>query len=93
MIVVADTSPLNYLIRIGAVHVLKPLYTHVLIPQTVADELKKEKHRPPSKHGSHSLQNGSKSVRTLFLIPHCTASTPAKPQLCHWQSRFEPTKY
>src|SRR2546426_5729682 len=43
MIVVADTSPLNYLIRIGAVDVLKPLYTHVLIPQTVADELKREK--------------------------------------------------
>ncbi len=43
MIVVADTSPLNYLIRIGAVDVLKPLYTHVLIPQTVAEELKKEK--------------------------------------------------
>src|SRR5437870_8951708 len=43
MIVVADTSPLNYLIRIGAIDVLQPLYTHVLIPQTVADELKKEK--------------------------------------------------
>jgi predicted nucleic acid-binding protein len=43
MIVVADTSPLNYLIRIGAVDVLKTLYTHVLIPQTVAEELKKEK--------------------------------------------------
>ena len=43
MIVVADTSPLNYLIRIGAVDVLRPLYTHVLIPQTVAEELKKEK--------------------------------------------------
>ena len=43
MIVVADTSPLNYLIRIGAVDVLKPLYARVLIPHTVADELKREK--------------------------------------------------
>lgn len=43
MIVVADTSPLNYLIRIGAIDVLKPLYTRVMVPQTVADELKIEK--------------------------------------------------
>src|SRR5438132_13477188 len=39
MIVVADTSPLNYLVLIEAVHVLKPLYNRVLVPQTVAEEL------------------------------------------------------
>jgi predicted nucleic acid-binding protein len=39
MIVVADTSPLNYLVLIGAVDVLAPLYTRVVIPQTVAVEL------------------------------------------------------
>lgn len=43
MIVVADTGPLNYLIQIGVVDVLKPLYAQVLIPQTVADELQREK--------------------------------------------------
>ena len=40
MIVVADTSPLNYLILIGAVDVLAPLYTRVVVPQTVAAELR-----------------------------------------------------
>lgn len=40
MIVVADTSPLNYLVQIGAVDALKPLYKRVLIPTTVAEELK-----------------------------------------------------
>jgi predicted nucleic acid-binding protein len=39
MIVVADTSPLNYLVLIGAVDVLQPLYTHVVVPKTVAAEL------------------------------------------------------
>jgi hypothetical protein len=39
MIVVADGGPLNYLILIEAVDVLKPLYQHVVVPQTVADEL------------------------------------------------------
>jgi len=40
MIVVADTSPLNYLVQIGTVDVLRPLYTRVLIPKAVAEELK-----------------------------------------------------
>jgi predicted nucleic acid-binding protein len=39
MIVVADAGPLQYLVRIGAVDVLAPLYQRVLVPQTVASEL------------------------------------------------------
>ena len=40
MIVVADTSPLNYLILIGSVDVLAPLYTCVVVPQAVVAELR-----------------------------------------------------
>jgi predicted nucleic acid-binding protein len=39
MIVVADTSPLNYLILIKAVHVLEPLYGRVVVPRAVEQEL------------------------------------------------------
>lgn len=39
MIVVADTSPLNYLILIEAVDVLKPLYQRVVVPRAVEQEL------------------------------------------------------
>jgi predicted nucleic acid-binding protein len=39
MIVVADTGPIHYLVLIEAVDVLKPLYSRVLVPQTVAGEL------------------------------------------------------
>lgn len=39
MIIVADTGPLNYLVLIGAVDVLDPLYSHVLVPKTVSNEL------------------------------------------------------
>jgi predicted nucleic acid-binding protein len=39
MIVVADAGPLHYLVLIGAVDVLQPLYGRVLTPQTVAGEL------------------------------------------------------
>ncbi len=40
MIVVADTSPLNYLVLIGAAGVLEPLYTRVAVPEAVLIELK-----------------------------------------------------
>jgi predicted nucleic acid-binding protein len=39
MIAVADASPLNYLVLAGAVDVLAPLYTRVLVPGTVVKEL------------------------------------------------------
>ena len=39
MIVVADTSPLNYMVLIGAVDVLESLFSRVFVPQTVATEL------------------------------------------------------
>jgi predicted nucleic acid-binding protein len=36
MIVVADTSPLNYLVLIGAQDVLEALYESVVVPLSVA---------------------------------------------------------
>lgn len=39
MIVVADTSPLNYLVLLGHVDVLRILYGRVAIPHAVRDEM------------------------------------------------------
>ena len=39
-VVVADTSPINYLISIGEVDLLRELYTTVLLPDAVAAELR-----------------------------------------------------
>jgi len=39
MIVIADTTPLNYLILIGEVNILHLLYDQVFIPPAVRDEL------------------------------------------------------
>ena len=47
MIVVADASPVQYLIRIDQIEVLKPLYGRVLLPQTVANELQTPKTPEP----------------------------------------------
>ncbi len=41
MIVVADTSPLNYLIQIGCDSVLPALYKRVMIPAAVLEELRR----------------------------------------------------
>lgn len=39
MIVIADPTPINYLILIGELEILEKLYGRVLIPTTVFDEL------------------------------------------------------
>ena len=39
MIVIADTSPINYLIWIAQIDVLPKLYGRILIPSSVYDEL------------------------------------------------------
>jgi predicted nucleic acid-binding protein len=39
MIVVADTSPLSYLVLLGHIDILANIYAEVLVPQTVLDEL------------------------------------------------------
>jgi len=39
MIIISDTSPLNYLVLIGHVEIVRELYGRVIIPQAVYDEL------------------------------------------------------
>ena len=43
MIVVADTTPLNYLVLIGQIELLSVLYQRVLIPQEVHRELQQSR--------------------------------------------------
>jgi predicted nucleic acid-binding protein len=40
MVVVADTSPINYLVLIGQIDLLTRLYKRILIPPAVLAELK-----------------------------------------------------
>lgn len=42
MIVISDTSPLNYLILIECIDVLPALYGHVVIPKGVLAELQRD---------------------------------------------------
>src|SRR5438552_2953757 len=67
MIVVADTGPLNYLVLIGAVEVLQPLYTQVIVPKTVAAELLRTGAPAASRRGFRSRPIGSKCGQTRPL--------------------------
>jgi predicted nucleic acid-binding protein len=40
MVVVADTTPVNYLVLIGQIEILPQLYARILIPPAVLEELK-----------------------------------------------------
>jgi predicted nucleic acid-binding protein len=39
MVVIADTSPLNYLISVDSIWILQQLYGNVIVPAEVRDEL------------------------------------------------------
>ena len=50
MVVVADTSPVNYLVLIGHVEILPRLYTRILIPPAVLAELNHPVAPEPVRH-------------------------------------------
>lgn len=68
MIVVADTSPLNYLLSIGCVDVLPQLYGRVLIPRAVHDELRNTSAPDAVRTWAQDLPNWIE-VRSVALIP------------------------
>ena len=43
MVIIADTSPLNYLLLIDEVDILPKLYSHIVIPEAVFAELQRPK--------------------------------------------------
>lgn len=64
-IVVADTSPLIALGRVGHLRLLHDLYRHISIPPAVRDELHLESGRPGEKESADALEQGWLQVRQL----------------------------
>jgi hypothetical protein len=72
MLVVTDTSPINYLILIGYVDVLPVLHGDIIIPQAVAVELMNPRPLKSSGNGSPLLPNGVPSrvpETSILLLP------------------------
>jgi len=68
MIVIADTSPLNYFILLSHVEALRNLYGRVIIPQAVADELNSPKSPKPVREWVRSLPAGLKCDKLRCLL-------------------------
>jgi predicted nucleic acid-binding protein len=60
MVIVADTSPVNYLVLIDKIGILPLLYTRVLIPPAVFDELTHPAAPVLSASRPNDIQCGSK---------------------------------
>ncbi len=69
MIVVSDTSPLNYLILIDYQDVLPTLFSQIIIPQAVLDELQHAK-TPEKIKKWIAAKPGWLEVRTVRLNPN-----------------------
>jgi len=73
MIVIADTTPLNYLVLIGQIEVLPALYESVLIPLEVHRELQRPK-TPPSVRAWASSLPAWCEVRATASAPDAALS-------------------
>jgi predicted nucleic acid-binding protein len=87
MIVVADTSPLNYLVLIEQIDVLPKLYGSVVIPIAVREELLVPLAPPPVRHWIESTPNWlevrDSGVITLSFDPKLDAGEREAITLAH----------
>ena len=73
MIVVSNTSPINYLVLIGEIDLLPVLFRQIVIPQAVLDELQKTgtpeavKNWIGSRHDWLKIQNATAIDQTIML--------------------------
>jgi predicted nucleic acid-binding protein len=68
MIVVADTTPLNYLILIGEIELLPALYRTVLVPQAVHRELQHPRTPPQVRSWASAIPSWCE-VRSITSPP------------------------
>jgi len=89
MIVIADTTPLNYLVLIDQVQILPQLYGRVLIPLAVWEEFQ----RPESDCDRHAGGfSGSRRTRTdRFFGCDCPATTDQFLRVTRSPESFAPT--
>ena len=90
MIVIADTSPINYLILIGEIDVLPALYDSVLIPPSVREELGRPRLRSDG-GGLPGAPPGLKCANPEALpIRVSPTSTPANATRFSWPKNSTP---
>ncbi|WP_435016003.1 DUF3368 domain-containing protein [Tundrisphaera sp. TA3] len=73
MIVVSDTTPLNYLILIGEQEVLARLFGQVIIPPAVLEEMRREKAPEPVRAWAKNLPDWVTVRAPVQILPGLTA--------------------
>jgi predicted nucleic acid-binding protein len=67
MVVIADTSPVNYLVLIAAIEILPKLYGGVIVPQPVLEELRHLDAPKPVVEWANDLPEWVEVVATVQL--------------------------
>ena len=81
MIVVADTSPLNYFIRIEKISIIEALYGKILIPHAVVDEMLARKAPAPVRAWAQHLPHWVEILSpTKILIGSVSGLDPGETE-------------
>ena len=92
MIVVADTSPINYLIQLGHIDFLQQLYKRIVIPHAVLDELLNPKAPAPVRAWALNPPGWLEfATPSASLVMDLTSSTAAKRKLSCSLVKLMPT--
>ena len=78
MIVVADASPLNYLIQIDCVWILPKLYDRVAVPGSVIEELERNDAPVMVRNWVASLPSWIERVQVAFVDPDLSRLDPGE---------------
>jgi predicted nucleic acid-binding protein len=82
MIVVSDTSPINYLLAIGQVEVLPKLFGTIVIPSTVMAELKAADAPVTNLHWLAKLPSGFEVRSAAHLDPALDLDAGEREAIC-----------
>jgi predicted nucleic acid-binding protein len=95
-VIIADTSPLNYLVLVGEVDVLARLYGEVLIPDVVAAELSSaSEHRQAQEEADRPYQPPQRSKDRTMVSDQSTtrfSSALAFAVELDWKQRRKSTE-
>ena len=87
VIVVSDTSPLNYLLLINAIHVLPDLFDEVYVPAAVMGEMQQPRTPEPVKLWAQSPPVWLKVRTAAPIVLQPARLGPGEAEAYRWRSK------
>jgi predicted nucleic acid-binding protein len=88
MIVVADTTPINYLILIEEIDVLPALYGRVVVPCAVSEELMCSRAPLKVREWMKQPPGWLEILSPPLLMPNLQSSTPESVRRLRWRRNY-----